>query len=159
MTLSAYDYSIVYKPGDSNSNADVLSCLPLPDKPVNVPVPGETILLLDTLSKPMTAKQVKCLTDRDPLLSSVRRFTQQGWRYPKDESLKPFYNRKEELSVQDGIVLWGSRVIVPQSGRASVLEVLHQGHLGICRMKSLARSTVWWPGIHKDLETVVKDCH
>ena len=38
------------------------------------------------------------------------------------------------------------------------MEELHMGHPGVCRMKSLARSVVWWPGIDRDLEEKVKKC-
>ena len=40
-----------------------------------------------------------------------------------------------------------------------MIRELHEGHPGICRMKSLARSVAWWPGIDADLERMVKDCH
>ena len=40
------------------------------------------------------------------------------------------FNRKDELSVQDGCVVWGSHVVVPKKGQAQVLEQLHQGHPG-----------------------------
>ena len=39
-----------------------------------------------------------------------------------------------------------------------VLEELHHEHMGVAKMKSLARSYVWWPGITKDLETLAKAC-
>ena len=52
---------------------------------------------------------------------------------------------KLELSVQDECLLWGSRVEVPEVLRPRVLNELHSGHVGICRMKSLARSYFWWP--------------
>ena len=55
-------------------------------------------------------------------------------------------------------VLWGSCVIVPRADHAKVLDELHDGHPGITRMKALARSLVWWPGIDKDLEEKVKGC-
>ena len=159
LTLSAYSYTISYKPGSRNATADVLSRLPLPEVPANTPLPGETVLLLETLQGPMSAKQVRSLTDRDPLLSKVRRMVQQGWHYTGDEEMRPFTHRKDELSVQDGCLLWGSRVIIPQAGRAMVLAELHQGHPGICRMKSLARSVVWWPRLEEDIEHTVQDCH
>ena len=56
LTLSAYDYDIVFKPGSQHANADVLSRLPLPDHPTSVPLPQETVLLMEVLqASPVTA--------------------------------------------------------------------------------------------------------
>ncbi len=49
LTLAAYDYHIQFKSGESNANADLFSRLPLPDSPTTVPVPGETVLLMEAL--------------------------------------------------------------------------------------------------------------
>ena len=49
LTLSSYHYSIKYRKGSHMCNADALSCLPLPDCPTNVPMPLETIALLEQL--------------------------------------------------------------------------------------------------------------
>ena len=92
------------------------------------------------------------------VLSTVRKMVLQGWQHTDDTKLLPFSRRKDELSVQDGCILWGSWVIIPQTGRVRVLEELHQGHPGISRMKSLARSVVWWPGIYADLKDKVQSC-
>ena len=59
----------------------------------------------------------------------------------------PFYSWSEKLSVQDGCILLGSRVVIPEAGHPCVLEVLHQGYPEVSRMKSLARGAVWWPRI------------
>ena len=63
---------------------------------------------------------------------------------------------KFELSVQDQVLLWGNRVVVPPQGRVHVIEGLHEAHPGITRMKALARGLVWWPGIDAALEDKVK---
>ena len=54
-------------------------------------------------------------------------------------------------------MLWGCRV-VPTQGRERTLEMLHEAHPGIVRMKSLARSYVWWPEMDSQIETHVKEC-
>lgn len=63
-----------------------------------------------------------------------------------------------ELSVTEGCLLRGSRVIVPPSLRSMLLSQLHDTHPGINRMKSLAHCYVWWPGIDKQIEDVVAKC-
>ena len=83
-------------------------------------------------------------TDKDTVLAQVRRFVLHGW--PPHElkgELQPYWRRKEELSVLDGCVLWGARVVVPPPGRQQVVQELHETHPGIARMKGLARSYVW----------------
>ena len=74
------------------------------------------------------------------------------------ELLRPFCQRQQEFSIESGCLLWGTRVVVPWVLQQHILEELHRGHPGIVRMKSLARSHVWWPTIDCQLEDVVKSC-
>lgn len=98
-------------------------------------------------------------TRKDPVLSRVLQWVQHGWPPQQaDPAFQPYTVRKTELSVQDGCVLWGSRVVVPPPGREALLGQLHQGHPGITRMKALARSYFWWPKLDADIESVVKGC-
>uniref|UniRef100_A0A3B3IN70 Gypsy retrotransposon integrase-like protein 1 n=1 Tax=Oryzias latipes TaxID=8090 RepID=A0A3B3IN70_ORYLA len=55
--------------------------------------------------------------------------------------------------------MWGSRVVVPHKFRPCVLQELHSAHPGVVKMKSLARSYVWWPNIDAQIESQVKSCH
>ena len=159
LTLSAYNYVINYKPGVDHANADGLSRLPLPDHPGEVPLPGEMILLFEALhNTPLRATQIKEWVDKDPLFSRVRDHIRRGWGDTHEPEMQPFQSRATELSVQDGCILRGSRVVVPKQGRQAVATLLHEGHPGITRMKRLARGYVWWPGMDADLEGVVKTC-
>ena len=142
LTLSSYAYTIKYKSGNNQGNADALSRMPLPEFPVTTPVSAETITSTESVSSiPLTAAKVKQQTDRDPILCKVKRYTQQGW--PEQltggeiSELKPFLHCKSELSLEDGIILWGNRVVTPSCFQTRVLEVLHSTHIGISRMKSL----------------------
>ncbi len=161
LTLAAYEYDIQYKAGAMNGNADALSRLPLPEMLEETPIPGDTIKLMELLEAiPLHSGQIREWTRRDPVLSKVHQYALGNWpniTCPSKE-LQPYFNRRTEISVEDGCLLWGTRVIVPPKGRAQVLAVLHEAHPGISRTKSLARSYVWWPGLDQEIEEQVKQC-
>ena len=163
LTLGAYSYSIQYKPGKANSNADGLSRLPTPTSMKEPSKLAELVHLMEYLdSSPVSSSQIRMWTDRDPLLSKVKQWTLSGW--PADdtddemEELRPFRRRRYELCVEEGCVLWGSRVVVPPKGRSRVIQMLHEAHPGMSRMKGLARGYVWWPNMDEELEKCVKSC-
>ena len=105
---------------------------------------------------PLTVTQICKWTEQDPLLSRVRKFITQGWPKKADLSMKMYQSKKLELSVQDGCLLWGSRIIIPKPGRAALL---HEDLTGVSKMKGLTPSYVWWPNIDANLESEVKQCN
>ena len=42
--------------------------------------------------------------------------------------------------------------------RARLVEELHRDHPGVTRMKAVARSYLWWPGLDKELEECARSC-
>ncbi|KAL3112273.1 hypothetical protein niasHT_013292 [Heterodera trifolii] len=54
--------------------------------------------------------------------------------------------------------MYAGRIVVPASLQTEVLKMLHCGHPGMKRMKSLARQHVYWPGIDQQIEEVVRKC-
>ena len=82
-----------------------------------------------------------------------------GWPEAVEPRLKPYWSRRLELSVEDGCILWGSRVIIPPPGQKRMLAELHEGHPGMARMKGLAWMHMWWPGMEQEIETTVHNCH
>lgn len=48
--------------------------------------------------------------------------------------------------------------MIPKALQQDVLEELHATHLGITKMKQLARRYVYWKTIDKDIENLVRSC-
>ena len=136
-----------------------MSRLPLPQCPVETTVPAELVLMVQRMQDaPITAKQIALWTQHDPLLSKVLRCLMEGWPQQVDDDLCPYWSRRLELSIHDGCILWGGRVVIPPPGREALLLEVHGGHPGISRMNSLARSLMWWPRMDSEIEEVVKHC-
>lgn len=157
--LSAYDYTITWRNTSQHANEDAFSRLPLPESPGHSSVPAELVLIMEQLQHaPITATQIAVWTERDPLMARVLHYVWQGWPDRPDDSLKPYWYKRLELSVEAGCLIWGGRVVIPPQGRERVLAELHNGHPGASRMNSLAQGLVWWPGIDANIETAVKQC-
>ena len=137
----------MYKCGKDNANADVLSRLPLPEGPADVLPQGETVLLMETLQTSLVSvEEIRTWTHEDPVLSKVKDLLVNGWKSDdSNKDYRPFRQRKDEFNLQDGCILRGCRVAVPKPGLKIILEELHSGHQEVSKMKSLARSFVWWP--------------
>ena len=156
LTRSAYNYELLYRPGDANANADALSRLPLQDTAVPEYAPND-VHMVDLERAPVNAEEVNRHSMKDPELVKVMSYVQEGW--PEDASCSDSYKKKRhELSVERGTLLWGMRVVVPPTLRRQVLEELHKGHIGIVRMKALSRSYVYWPCMDTDIEGHVSSC-
>ena len=159
LTLGAYHFKFVYKPGKLMSHCDALSRLPGKATPTEVPEVQETVFLVDMLSTtPVSFDDIEAWTDKDTTLSRVKHYILHGWCDVTEAHLHPYASRRTELSVHAGCVLWGLRVVIPPPGRETVLHMLHDTHPGIVKMKNLARSYVWWPKMDSELETMVKTC-
>ena len=157
--LSAYKYDIKFKSTEAHSNADGLSRLPLTQTTTEGQAPEASIFNIAQIDcLPVTSTQVQQATRVDPVLGKVLNYTRRGWPASVPEVLKPFQNRSTELTVEDGCLLWGTRVVIPKKLQGSVLNELHSNHPGIVRMKSLARSYAWWPGMDRCIEDLVKGC-
>ena len=159
--LSAYNYDIKYKSTDDHGNADGLSRLPLPQTSPTCDTNNaiSTFNIGQVQALPVTFQEIQQATRRDASLSKVLQYVQQGWPGQVDRELQTFFDRQTELSTENDCLLWGIRVVVPESLQRRVLDSLHANHSGITRMKATARSHFWWKGLDGDIESMGKSCY
>ncbi|KAL5475687.1 hypothetical protein EMCRGX_G006136 [Ephydatia muelleri] len=162
LTLCAFDYDIQYVKGKENILADPLSRLPLKSAVAQAEEQSSYSLLNIRLQDlPLTRRELRKQTASDAVLSQIIKYVERGW--PIDKRLIPsglctFYEKRDTLSFEEGILLWQGRIIIPDIFRKTVLSMLHDGHPGIWAMRALARFYVWWPSIDKEVEEFVKKC-
>lgn len=160
--LSGYQYDIEYVTSNKNP-ADWLSRLPL--KNSNDYFGDDEIdfeycnFLVANSDIKLCFETIKKATFEDNLLKKVKDFILQGWpNKTNDIKLKPFFNKKHEFFIKDECIFWNHRIVIPNSLQKNILEQLHSTHLGIVKMKNLARSYIWFPNLDKNIENMAKTC-
>uniref|UniRef100_A0A5S6QND2 RNA-directed DNA polymerase n=1 Tax=Trichuris muris TaxID=70415 RepID=A0A5S6QND2_TRIMR len=164
-TLLGYDFALEYRSTTSFGNADALSRLIATqlrqeEDIVIASVDGEIqrVLVDAVRNLPVTSRMIRDETARDPMLQKVLQCLSKGWPKVRAPLLQHFYNRRQSLSVVDGCLLFADRVVVPNCLQGQVTSQLHSEHPGIVRMKALARSVVYWPGLDQQIENIVRQC-
>lgn len=94
-------------------------------------------------------------------MSILKSYVDNGWPSLKRscvESLKPFWNVRQQLSTNDNIVLRNDQLVVPVAMRRLVLDDIHKGHLGMSKCIERAKNAVYWPGCHGQIRDLVEAC-
>ena len=94
-------------------------------------------------------------TSMDEVLQSVIKCVLEGWCKGQNAA---YANFKEELSVINGVLMKGARIVIPQKLRGDMLELIHVGHLGAEKQKRLARDLLYWPNMNRDIDMNVQTC-
>lgn len=164
--LSAYNYQIEYVRSDKNS-ADFLSRAPeggdsSREQASEDACEGDSASYVNFIiegSLPVTITQIKLETERDPVCSKIKEYLLKGWpRKLIDLKLKPYYACRLQLSLENGCLMRGHKVVIPESLRNIICKELHSSHFGIIKMKAEARRRLWFPGVDSELEKLARDC-
>ena len=159
LCLQRYQFNIVHMVGKTNPT-DVLSRLPLENQPFrerNIAEEYINYVTINAVPKTLTLEEIASATKADPILLQVQCFLN-GAEWPDVPHLKPYKRVKDELCASNGVILRGSRIVMPGTLSQATLSNAHEGHQGIVRTKQMVREKVWWPGIVHQVETMVKAC-
>ena len=131
LTLSAYDYQIVFMLGKDHAIVVVFSWFPLRDTSKDtIPVPAEVVLpMAESQSSPVNPKQVKKTLD---------------WQWPST------------LTCQERSIVR----MADKHKRRKKCDCTHDGdgHGKSSYYSNHTRSSVWWPGMDREPKLKVKGC-
>lgn len=160
--LQAYNFTTVFTPGRDNVVADMLSRAtpaPAPDTSVDQSETELVLMLHEPLQAAVSLQELQTASAQDPTLSQLRTFILEGWPAKVPEALTPYHRVRQDLSCWNSdCVARGLCAVIPSVLRGHILTMVHEGHLGVVRVKQRCRGLVWWPGIDRDIETMVRDC-
>ena len=159
MKLSPYDFEIEYKPGEEMVLPDTFSRLSQADHGEIRGLKVRIHNLVDISCSRLA--QLKHETENDSVLQKLLVVFNNGWPSTiksLDEELRPYWAIRDDISVIDGLMMAGSRIIIPEKSRQRVLASIHEGHQGEVKCLLRAKESVYWPGLYKEIEQIVKSC-
>ena len=60
--------------------------------------------------------------------------------------------------MEDGLILKGTRIVIPSKKHEAVLRLIHEVHLGLNKCKLYAKETIYWPGLNDQLHKLILNC-
>ncbi len=153
----AYDYDIEYVKGEEIPHVDALSRLKFIDNKNDTEednILNESIHWTEGCG--ITWKELMQETMSDRFCRGIRkRISTDNWRNCSPAEMQ-FKKVIRALTVENEVIIIGSRPMVPQSLRNKVIQAAHRTHAGMSSTKLLLKQNVWWPGMDRDVESYIR---
>ena len=156
-----YHFKVRYIPGLTNHVADCLSRRGFQKDSISLPKLHINQITSQLKARSNSLHNLQLATQDDDKLAILKHVIQQGWPKTIKEvptKVQKYWTFHEELTIEDGLVLKGMRIIIPDKKREEILKLIHEGHLGLNKCKMRAKETVYWPGINEQLQQLILDC-
>ena len=106
-------------------------------------------------------QQIRITTQEDDEFTLLKHTITQGW--PNNIKVVPsviqsYWTFREEITIEDGIIMKGTRIVIPAKKQEAVSKIIHEWHLSLNKCKWHAKETVYWPGLNEQLEKLVLNC-
>ena len=161
-----YQFIISHILGKELVIADMLS-----RAPTNTPTGADHVLhqeaniFINTMIQGLPAtdeqlEEIKRQQEEDVVCNQIKCYCREGWPTKQEVAgaVQPYYSVSAEISIANGLLLRGSRIIIPASMRLSMLDKVHTDHQGVTKCRERARQSIWWPGLSRQLDELVKNC-
>ena len=159
MSIWPYDYHIEHAPGSEMVLPDTFSRLSQAD---TNEMPGLKIEINSLVEiSDSRLKQLKQETESNSTMKKLKIMVENGWPSSikkVDPEIRTFWSLRDDISLLEGLLLSGSRIIIPSESRKRTLSSIHEGHQGETKCLLRAKEAVYWPGMYKDIGNMVRQC-
>ena len=153
-----YNFTVHYIPGATNQLANCLSRLGDQKDTIKIPKLHVYQITQQLSARSDSLHQFRVSMQADDELALLKHTIMQGWPGSIKQVppvLQPYWTFREELTVEDGLILKETRIVIPTNQQEAILKLIHKGHLGLNKCKLHAKETVYWPGLNDQLENLV----
>jgi hypothetical protein len=148
--LLRFQYSIFHSPGKSLYLADTLSRAPIKGEEAITlaAMEVEEFVNLAVQSLPTCDERLETYRKaqaEDPECSKIIEFCQTGWpsKHLIKGTIKKYWQVRASLTLNQNLLLRGSRIVIPQLMRKETMSKIHSGHQGIVRCRLRIAESVW----------------
>ena len=171
--IMAYNFTTEWVKGALNHAPDALS-----RNPVSDPQPQDMLVECDDSSSPETTiAEIRAIIseqqesvrlqdlrkhgEQDPEYQQLMHYIRNGFpehRNQMPDECKRYWSVRNQLALDDDLIVYGCRLLIPAKMRHGVLTQLHESHQGSVRTKQRARLIVYWPGLDNDIDNIILAC-
>lgn len=122
---------------------------------------GAPAVFTVSIGDDLRLEEVRKAAEEDEVAQLLLHTVRSGFPDRKSDlppELRAYWTVHDQLAVDDGLVVYGRRLVIPAALRRRVLRELHASHLGKEKTKQRARQIVYWPGMDNEVENVTRGC-
>jgi len=168
LRLSRYNVRFTFKPGRLMYVSDCLSRASLPNNNDSITY-DETLANIDEQTKKnlelVASPELRQLLDvsakQDAEHQALIKMIHTGWPEKPTNvpiKLRPYFTYADELTVSNGHVYKGDRIVIPAPARNEIMKRLHSSHIGLGGLLRRARKTFYFPGVTSEIKRVANSC-
>ena len=163
LRLQTFDLTVTYKKGSEMVLADTLSrAYGSSTSSGETEQDAEAVYIIQYLPvSEETQTAIQNATESDDTLRELKSTIRLGWPLTKDVapvSVGNYFPFRDKLTLQNGIIFKGERIVIPSSLRSDMMAKIHASHIAIQGCLRRARKDLYWPGINKEIEEYVARC-
>lgn len=161
LKLMKYDLEVVHCPGKDMHIADALSraC-------DNIEIESNTDNSLNEIIHSLNISDNRRVefekeTEKDVVLRELKNVCKLGWPKNKskvNETIKFYWSKQNNIFLENNLLFFDNRIMVPSSMRIKMLNLIHESHFGINKTVKRAKSLLYWPNMAQDIENVIVKC-
>ncbi|CAB4003659.1 Hypothetical predicted protein [Paramuricea clavata] len=146
LRLQGYDIDLVYRSEKNMELSDTLSRVYLHEGGTPVEIEVESInVMRSLLVYSARLDDIRASMETDERMQELKKVILKGWPDKRSDvpgQARQYFGVRDELTVQEGLIFRGERVLVPNDLRKQMIQRIHSTHIGADGCLRRARESI-----------------